>query len=82
MKIDKITFKNNQALVVIRDNSGLYLGTWHVVDSNFVEYIRKINPEEMYFDKSSINLEVDKMVDELYGGKNEWNNGKKNSLQR
>jgi len=67
MKIDKITFKNNQAWVVIKDNAGLYLGTWHVVDPSFVEYIRKINPEEMFFDRSLMNLELDNVIEELYG---------------
>jgi len=67
MKIDKITFKNNQAWVVVKDNAGLYLGTWHVVDQSFCQYIRQINPEEMFFDRSLMNVEVDNVIEELYG---------------
>lgn len=55
MKIDKITFKNDQAWVVLKDYDGNYLGTWHVVDFDFVNYIRKINPKEMFFEESLMN---------------------------
>jgi len=50
MIIDKITFKNNQCWVVVNGYDGTYLGTWHIVSPEFVEYIRKINPKELYFD--------------------------------
>ena len=47
MKIDKITFKNNQAWLVITSDDGNYLGTWHIVDINFVEVIKKLMPTEI-----------------------------------
>ncbi len=49
MKIDKITFKNNQAWLVIKDNDGDYLGTWHVVNSDMVDVIKHIMPKEIEF---------------------------------
>ncbi len=67
MKIDKITFKNNQAWVVLKDNDGNYLGTWHVVNIDFVNYIREINPEEMFFDKSLMNKKIENIVEGIYG---------------
>lgn len=60
MKIDKITFKNNQAWVVIKSHDDDYLGTWHVVDTAFVEYIRKINPKDIFFDTGLMDLENEK----------------------
>lgn len=65
MKIDKITFKNNQCWVVLKDNDGNYLGTWHVIEPNFVKYIRNINPEEMFFDKSLMNKKIDEIVEKI-----------------
>lgn len=49
MIIDKITFKDNQAWIVIRSENGDYLGTWHTTNSNFVEALRKENPKFIKF---------------------------------
>jgi len=49
MKIDKITFKDNQAWVTIRNHNNDYLGTWHIVNPDFVEYIRETMPKEILF---------------------------------
>ncbi len=43
MEIDKISFKNDQAWIVIKSENGSYLGTWHVVDKALVENLRKTN---------------------------------------
>lgn len=47
MKIDKITFKENQAWLVIRSKDNVYLGTWHTTDPEFVNALRKENPTEI-----------------------------------
>ena len=44
MKIDKITFKESQAWIVIKSDDGDYLGTWHSANPEFVNAIRKENP--------------------------------------
>ncbi len=49
MKIDKITFKNDQAWLVIRDDDGNYLGTWHIVNSIMVNVIRDTMPTDIEF---------------------------------
>jgi hypothetical protein len=49
MIIDKITFKDNQAWIVIKTKEGEYLGTWHVVNPAFVEAIRKEMPKVINF---------------------------------
>ncbi len=51
MRIDKITFKNNQVWIVIKSVTGTYLGTWHIVNPEFVEYIRQKNPKEIHFEE-------------------------------
>ncbi len=52
MKIDKITFKNGQAWVVIRSEfDGEYLGTWHVVSRDMVKLLREEMPTEIDFIK-------------------------------
>jgi len=50
MKIDKITFKNNQAWIVIRSKNEDYLGTWHCVHPRFVDLLQKDMPKEISFD--------------------------------
>ena len=52
MKIDKITFKNEQAWVVIRSNNDEYLGTWHVVNGDFVKLLMKEMPKYLFFSTS------------------------------
>ena len=47
MNIDKITFKNNQAWLVIRSEGGEYLGTWHVTQPEFVNALRESDPKKM-----------------------------------
>lgn len=49
MKIDKITFKDNKAWIVVRAKNGEYLGTWSTVHKEFVEALRTENPKEIYF---------------------------------
>jgi len=51
MKIDKITFKNNQAWLSIRSKEGDYLGTWHIVNLELVETLKKETPKEIRFEK-------------------------------
>lgn len=53
MKIDKITFKNNQAWVVVKNDNyeGKYIGTWHIIDFETVELLRKDMPTEIFFRK-------------------------------
>ena len=52
MKIDKITFKNEHAWIVIKFEDGDYLGTWHVVNRDFVESIRKEMPKSISFEEN------------------------------
>jgi hypothetical protein len=50
MKIDKITFKNNQVWITIYSENGIdYLGTWHSTNLEFVEAIRKLMPSKLEF---------------------------------
>jgi hypothetical protein len=49
MKIDKITFKNNQAWIVIKSEDGEYLGTWHCVSPNFVKALQQEMPKGIIF---------------------------------
>lgn len=49
MKIDKITFKNHQAWIVIKSGDGEYLGTWHCVNTDFVKALQKEMPKEIVF---------------------------------
>lgn len=48
MKIDKITFKNNQAWVTIYKD-GVYLGTWHIIEPSLVDWLRQNNPGKLRF---------------------------------
>jgi hypothetical protein len=48
--IDRITFKDNQAWIVIRSPDGTYLGTWHAMNSAFVEALRKEMPKVINFE--------------------------------
>ena len=54
MKIDKITFKNNQAWIVIKSEEGEYLGTWHVVNPNFVIALQKEMPKKLKFTEEDL----------------------------
>jgi len=54
MKIDKITFKNEQAWVVIRSEEDEYLGTWHIVHRPFVKALREEMPEKIKFEKKKV----------------------------
>jgi len=47
MKIDKITFKNHHAWIVVKADDGIYLGTWHIVHTPFVEAIQKEMPNKI-----------------------------------
>lgn len=47
MKVDKITFKNNQAWITVRADDGIYLGVWHVTNPAFVNAIRESDPKEI-----------------------------------
>ena len=47
MKIDKVTFKNNQAWLAIRNDDGEYIGTFHVVNPELVKLIKLDLPEEL-----------------------------------
>ena len=51
MKIDKITFKNNEAWIVLRSDDGenRYLGTWHTQDEALVKWLREKNPLKLEF---------------------------------
>ncbi len=49
MEIDKISFKNNQAWIVVKGDDGTYLGTWHVVDPALVKKIREHMPVGLLF---------------------------------
>jgi hypothetical protein len=51
MKIDKVTFKNNQAWVVIKSEKGEYLGTWHITHPEFVKELQKEIPKNLKFEK-------------------------------
>ncbi len=66
MKIDKITFKNEQAWVVIRDHVNEYLGTWHVIQKEAVDYLRQFNPKELHFEKGLVENKINQVVDEIY----------------
>ncbi len=61
MKIDKVTFKNKQAWLVIRDENGEYFGTWHIVNLAFVEALRKEMPTKLKFEREGkIGLTIDR----------------------
>jgi len=47
MKINKITFKDHKAWLAIFSEDGEYLGTWHVVNPQFSQVLRKENPENI-----------------------------------
>jgi hypothetical protein len=47
MKIDKITFKNNKAWLAIYSKDGEYLGTWHVVNPEFVVALQNQHPKNI-----------------------------------
>ncbi len=47
MKIDKITFKNSQAWIVVESDNDEYLGTWHVANSEFVKALQKELPNKI-----------------------------------
>tara|TARA_Y100000310_G_scaffold103997_1_gene102324 strand:- start:1230 stop:1382 length:153 start_codon:yes stop_codon:yes gene_type:complete len=47
MKIDKISFKKNQAWLTIKSNEGEYLGVWHVTNPAFVNAIRESDSKEL-----------------------------------
>jgi hypothetical protein len=47
MKIDRITFKNNQVWIAIYSDEGEYLGTWHVVHREFADTVRSENPQNL-----------------------------------
>ena len=47
MRIEKLTFKNHQAWIAIYSNDGEYLGTWHVINPEFVEVLRNESPKNM-----------------------------------
>ena len=51
MRIDKITFKNGQAWVVVKEDefNGKYIGTWHITNIETVELLREDMPEEIFF---------------------------------
>ena len=50
MKIDKITFRNRQAWVVIRSEfDDEYLGTWHVVSPSIVKLLQEEMPTGIDF---------------------------------
>ena len=52
IKIDKITFKNNQAWVVLRsEKNDEYLGTWHVNNKEFVNLLQVSLPKSMELNK-------------------------------
>ena len=47
MKIDKITFKDNKAWLAVCSDDGQYLGTWHVVNPEFVQVLRNEHPKNI-----------------------------------
>lgn len=47
MKIDKITFKNGQAWVVVRSEDDNYIGTWHIVDCELAKQLQKELPNKI-----------------------------------
>ena len=51
MKIDKITFKNGQAWIVIKSEDNEYLGTWHIVNPELVETLQKEMPKRIKFER-------------------------------
>ena len=47
MKIGKITFRNKKAWLAIYSEKGEQLGTWHVVDPDFVTTLKNEQPSRM-----------------------------------
>lgn len=47
MKIGKITFRNEQCWLTILENNLKYLGTWHIVDKEFVKALKKKMPTKI-----------------------------------
>ncbi len=52
MKIDKITFKNEQAWMTIKSEEGEYIGTWHIVNIDFVKTLRDNMPDKIILEKT------------------------------
>jgi len=57
MKIDKITFKNAQAWIVVKSKDGEYIGTWHIVNEDFVEALRNEMPNKIILKKEAFTEE-------------------------
>jgi hypothetical protein len=47
VKIEKITFKNKKAWLAIYSNGGEYLGTWHVINPEFVDALKREHPQNI-----------------------------------
>ena len=47
MRIEKLTFRNNKAWIAICSEDGEYLGTWSVVNPEFVGVLQNQHPENI-----------------------------------
>jgi hypothetical protein len=47
MKIDKITFKEGKAWLAVFSDENEYLGTWHVVNPQFVQALQNEHPKNL-----------------------------------
>lgn len=48
MNIDKKTFAQGQAWLAVRDNNGKHIGTFHIVDTDFVKSLEKSCPDTIH----------------------------------
>lgn len=45
--VDKISLKNEQLWISLRDKNGDYVGTWHVTDKETASILLEIKPKEL-----------------------------------
>lgn len=49
--IDKTTFKNGQAWLAIRGDNGEYIGTWHIVNPEFVQQLKILDYKKIILEQ-------------------------------
>lgn len=45
--VDKISLKNEQLWISLRDKNGDYIGTWHVTDKETASILIELKPKEL-----------------------------------
>jgi hypothetical protein len=50
MEISKISFRNGQAWLAIRGKKREHIGTWHIIDPEFVRALKKEIPKKIFLE--------------------------------